>query len=194
IARAAEMDQGDVWRLERREDVKLSTLGRYARALGGRLQVAVVVGGHQYLLDVGEATHGAGAPARAGSSTKTTGAVALTGGERSRRPSSRGRAHRKRGMRSAWRVGRACPSLATPPGRTAAGYASGRPRGRCSPGLLVAAGPVVAKYSFPAQFRVGCGGSKRRCRPHERRDEGAGRGPARKAQAGLGWPPAMAGG
>jgi transcriptional regulator with XRE-family HTH domain len=101
IARAAEMDQGDVSRLERREDAKLSTLGRYARALGGRLQVAVVVGGHQYLLDVGEATHGAGAPARAGSSTKTTGAVALTGVERSRRPSSRGSAHRKRGVRSA---------------------------------------------------------------------------------------------
>jgi transcriptional regulator with XRE-family HTH domain len=101
IARAAEMDQGDVSRLERREDAKLSTLGRYARALGGRLQVAVVVGGHQYLLDVGEATHGAGAPARAGSSTKTTGAVALTGVKRSGRPSSRGSAHRKRGMRSA---------------------------------------------------------------------------------------------
>src|ERR1017187_2075454 len=55
-------------------------------------------------------------------------------------------------------------------------------------------GPVVAKYSFPAQFRVGCGGSKRRCRPHERRDEGAGRGPARKGAGGLGWPGAMAGG
>jgi hypothetical protein len=42
---------------------------------------------------------------------------------------------------------------------------------------------VVAKYSFPAQFRVACGGRKRRCRPNDRRDEGAGRGPARRAQA-----------
>src|ERR1019366_1399267 len=61
------------------------------------------------------------------------------------------------------------------------------------PGVL-SSGTVVAKYSFPAQFRVGCGGSKRRCRPHERRDEGAGRGPARKGAGGLGWRGAMAGG
>src|ERR1019366_5311452 len=27
--------------------------------------------------------------------------------------------------------------------------------------------PVVAKYSFPAQFRVGCGGRKSRCRSHD---------------------------
>jgi transcriptional regulator with XRE-family HTH domain len=98
IARRAEMDQGDVSRLERREDAKLSTLVRYARALGGRLQVAVIVGGRQYLLDVGEATRDAGASSRAGS---TTGAVALTGVERSRRPSRRGSASRKRGVRSA---------------------------------------------------------------------------------------------
>jgi hypothetical protein len=89
IARAAEMDQGDVSRLEKREDAKLSTLGRYARALGGRLQVAVVVGGRQYLLDVGEATRGAGAGARAGASTMPTGRSAHGVG-RSRRPSTRG--------------------------------------------------------------------------------------------------------
>jgi hypothetical protein len=52
IARAAEMDQGDVSRLEARDDKKLSTLGRYAVALGGQLEVAVVVNGRRFLLDV----------------------------------------------------------------------------------------------------------------------------------------------
>jgi hypothetical protein len=52
IAHAAEMDQGDVSRLEARDDRKLSTLGRYAAALGGRLEVAVVVNGRRFLLDV----------------------------------------------------------------------------------------------------------------------------------------------
>jgi NAD(P)-dependent dehydrogenase (short-subunit alcohol dehydrogenase family) len=48
---------------------------------------------------------------------------------------------------------------------------------------------VVAKYSFPAQFRVGCGGRKRRCGSHDRRDEGAGRrSPATRAQAASGGP------
>jgi transcriptional regulator with XRE-family HTH domain len=65
VAHDAEMDQGDVSRLEGREDMRLSTLERYARALGGHLQVAVVVGGRQYLLDVGDAPRGAGRPAEA---------------------------------------------------------------------------------------------------------------------------------
>jgi hypothetical protein len=52
IARAAEMDQGDVSRLEARDDKKLSTLGRYATALGGRLDVAIVVNGRRFLIDV----------------------------------------------------------------------------------------------------------------------------------------------
>jgi hypothetical protein len=52
IARAAEMDQGDVSRLEARDDKKVSTLGRYAAALGGRLEVAIVVDGRRFLLDV----------------------------------------------------------------------------------------------------------------------------------------------
>jgi autotransporter translocation and assembly factor TamB len=46
------MAQGDVSRLEDREDVKLSTLARYAPALGGRVEVAVVVGGRRYFLDL----------------------------------------------------------------------------------------------------------------------------------------------
>jgi len=41
--------------LERRGDSKLSTLGRYVAALGGRLEVAVVVGDRRYLVDVGDA-------------------------------------------------------------------------------------------------------------------------------------------
>jgi DNA-binding Xre family transcriptional regulator len=52
IAEAAGMAQGDVSRLERREDVKLSTLARYAAALGGTVQVAVVVNGRCYVLDL----------------------------------------------------------------------------------------------------------------------------------------------
>jgi hypothetical protein len=52
IARTAEMDQGDVSRLESRADMKLSTLSRYADALGGELDVAVVISGRRYRLDV----------------------------------------------------------------------------------------------------------------------------------------------
>jgi len=52
IARLAQMDQGDVSRLEARDDMRVSTLGRYARALGGWIEVAVVVGDRRYLIDV----------------------------------------------------------------------------------------------------------------------------------------------
>src|ERR1700733_11265847 len=52
VAEAARMAQGDVSRLEGREDVKLSTLARYAAALGGSVEVAVVVDGRRYLLDL----------------------------------------------------------------------------------------------------------------------------------------------
>lgn len=52
IARATEMTQGDVSRLEARQDVKISTLARYASALGGSVEVAVVVGGRRYRLDL----------------------------------------------------------------------------------------------------------------------------------------------
>jgi Helix-turn-helix domain len=51
VSSAAGMDQGDVSRLERRKDARLSTLRRYAHALGGQLEVAVVVNGRRYLLD-----------------------------------------------------------------------------------------------------------------------------------------------
>jgi len=52
VARAAEMDQGDVSRLESRADMHVSTLGRYARALGGKLEVAIVLDGRRYVVDV----------------------------------------------------------------------------------------------------------------------------------------------
>ncbi|MGA7121228.1 MAG: helix-turn-helix transcriptional regulator [Polyangiaceae bacterium] len=52
VAEAARMAQGDVSRLEGREDVKLSTLARYASALGGSVEVAVVVNGRHYVLDL----------------------------------------------------------------------------------------------------------------------------------------------
>jgi predicted transcriptional regulator len=53
VARVAEMSQGDVSRLEDRLDVKLSTLERYASALGGEVDVAVVIGGRRYRIDLG---------------------------------------------------------------------------------------------------------------------------------------------
>jgi Helix-turn-helix domain len=51
VASAAEMEQGDVSRLEARDDAKISTLSRYARALGGTLEIAVIVGGRRYLIE-----------------------------------------------------------------------------------------------------------------------------------------------
>jgi hypothetical protein len=52
IARAAEMEQGDVSKLEARDDLKLSTLARYVAALGGKLEVAAVINGRRYMLAV----------------------------------------------------------------------------------------------------------------------------------------------
>ena len=43
VARTAEMDQGDVSRLEQRTDPKLSTLRRYARALGGEIDIVLTL-------------------------------------------------------------------------------------------------------------------------------------------------------
>lgn len=52
IAKAAEMEQADVSRLESREDMKVSTLERYAAALGGNVEIAVVIGARRYLVTV----------------------------------------------------------------------------------------------------------------------------------------------
>jgi transcriptional regulator with XRE-family HTH domain len=53
VAERAGMGQGDVSTLENRGDVKVSTLGRYAAALGGRVEVAIVIGGRRYVVEVG---------------------------------------------------------------------------------------------------------------------------------------------
>jgi transcriptional regulator with XRE-family HTH domain len=50
VAEKAGMSQGDLRRLERRTDHLLSTLQRYAAALGGELDIAVVRGARRYPL------------------------------------------------------------------------------------------------------------------------------------------------
>jgi DNA-binding XRE family transcriptional regulator len=53
VAAAAEMDQSEISRIEQRDDLKLSTLRRYARALGAEVEVtAVLKTGHRIRLDV----------------------------------------------------------------------------------------------------------------------------------------------
>lgn len=51
VAKEAGMSQGDLSRLERRSDHLLSTLERYAEALGGHLDVALVRGTRRYPLE-----------------------------------------------------------------------------------------------------------------------------------------------
>jgi hypothetical protein len=53
VARTAQMDQGDISRLEQRDDVKVSTLRRYVRALGGKLDLVLTLkSGHRMRLDI----------------------------------------------------------------------------------------------------------------------------------------------
>jgi transcriptional regulator with XRE-family HTH domain len=49
-AKAAEMTQSELSRLESRGDHRISTLRRYVEALGGRLEVAAVFGGRRVKL------------------------------------------------------------------------------------------------------------------------------------------------
>ena len=52
VARGAEMDQSEISRVERRHDMRLSTLRRYARAFGAKIEVtAVLKTGHRVRLD-----------------------------------------------------------------------------------------------------------------------------------------------
>jgi hypothetical protein len=44
VADAADMTQSELSRIESRADHRISTLRRYAQALGGELEIAVVVG------------------------------------------------------------------------------------------------------------------------------------------------------
>jgi DNA-binding Xre family transcriptional regulator len=52
FAERAGMTQGDVSRLESREDARVSTLERCASALGGVLEIAVVIDGRRYHLSM----------------------------------------------------------------------------------------------------------------------------------------------
>jgi DNA-binding Xre family transcriptional regulator len=52
LAERSGMAQGDISRLEGREDARLSTLTRHAEALGGTLEVAVCIDGRRYLLQM----------------------------------------------------------------------------------------------------------------------------------------------
>jgi hypothetical protein len=52
MATAAEMSQGDVSRLEHRDDHLVSTLRRAVRALGGDIEVVAVVGNKRIKLSV----------------------------------------------------------------------------------------------------------------------------------------------
>ncbi|MEI7892994.1 MAG: helix-turn-helix domain-containing protein [Myxococcales bacterium] len=54
VAQASGFDQGEVSRLERREDWLLSTLRRYAEGLGAELEVAFVKNGHRVFLRLPE--------------------------------------------------------------------------------------------------------------------------------------------
>ena len=44
LAKFADMTQGELSRLERRDDHRLSTVRRYVEALGGKLEVTAIVG------------------------------------------------------------------------------------------------------------------------------------------------------
>jgi hypothetical protein len=54
IAAAMGVGQGDVSRLERRADARLSTLDRYVRALGGSLEIVVRLRDRSFRLGLGE--------------------------------------------------------------------------------------------------------------------------------------------
>jgi len=50
VARAAEMTQSELSRLESRADHRISTLRRYVEALGGELEIAAIFGGRRVKL------------------------------------------------------------------------------------------------------------------------------------------------
>jgi hypothetical protein len=52
VARASGVDQAEISRMEQRSDVKLSTLHRYVKALGGAAEVQVVVNGRKFVLEL----------------------------------------------------------------------------------------------------------------------------------------------
>lgn len=50
VAAVAGIAQGEISRIERREDHMLSTIRRYVEALGGELEVVAVIGDHRVRL------------------------------------------------------------------------------------------------------------------------------------------------
>jgi len=50
VSHESGFDQGEISRIERREDHLLSTLRRYVEALGGELEVVAVIGDHRVRL------------------------------------------------------------------------------------------------------------------------------------------------
>jgi hypothetical protein len=48
VAKKARMTQSDVSRAEQRSDCLVSTLERYAKALGGKLRLVIEIGDHAY--------------------------------------------------------------------------------------------------------------------------------------------------
>lgn len=50
------MDQGDVSKLERRQNLHLTTLARFVEATGGRLRISAVYGDTEVDLNVGDVT------------------------------------------------------------------------------------------------------------------------------------------
>ncbi len=58
VAMAAQMDQGDVSRLERRrdfDDAQVSTLRRYAAALGGQIELVMTFGNRRIIVSAAHA-------------------------------------------------------------------------------------------------------------------------------------------
>lgn len=53
VAERAGIDQGEVSRLEARGDCLVSTLDRYAKAIGGSLKLVVEIDGRPYLIGLG---------------------------------------------------------------------------------------------------------------------------------------------
>ncbi len=51
VAERTGWGQGEVSRIESRADRKVSTLARYAEALGGTLEVAIVLNGRRYVIE-----------------------------------------------------------------------------------------------------------------------------------------------
>ncbi len=51
VAERTGWGQGEVSRIESRADRKVSTLTRYAKALGGTLEVAIVLNGRRYVIE-----------------------------------------------------------------------------------------------------------------------------------------------